>query len=101
MGVSPHWGLGIPWLVGLFDAVFEGVAHEFVFSGEVKFGEDVADVVLDGLLGDEELGADLAVGVAAGDELEDFAFALGEGLGSRCGFGDAPALAEHEGGKCG
>ena len=52
---------GLPSL----NAVFDGVAHEFVLTVEVQLGQDVAHVVFDRLLGNEELFADLAVGVAA------------------------------------
>ena len=42
-----------------------------------EFGEQVRDVVLDGLLGEEHALADLAVGQALGDQLEDRAVPAG------------------------
>ena len=42
---------------------------------DVELGEDARDVHARGLLGHEQLGADLAVGRPAGDEVEDLAFA--------------------------
>jgi hypothetical protein len=42
---------------------------------QAEFGEDAADVGLDGLLADRQVPGDLPVAVAAGDELEYFAFA--------------------------
>src|SRR4051794_30153114 len=38
----------------LFDAVLHGEADEFVAAVELELAQDVADVVLDGLLGNEE-----------------------------------------------
>src|SRR6266511_2673802 len=48
---------------------------------QVQLLEDVADVVLDGVLGDVELLGDVAVVVALGDELEDLHLAVGEPRG--------------------
>ncbi len=45
---------------------------------QVELGEDAADVGLDGLFADREFPADLPVAVAAGDEVEYFAFAWRE-----------------------
>ena len=42
---------------------------------QAEFGEDAADVGLDGLLADRQVPGDLPVAVTAGDELEYFAFA--------------------------
>ena len=53
----------------LLDAVLQGVADELLAPVQMQLGEDVADVVLDGLLGDVQLGADLLVGMAPGHEL--------------------------------
>jgi len=55
--------------------VLDGEANELVPAVELELAQDVADVVLDGLLRDVELGADLLVGVPPSHELEDFAFA--------------------------
>ena len=54
-----------------------GVADQLLLPLEVQLVEDVADVVLDGLLRDEQLRADLLVGVAPRDELR-FAWARDE-----------------------
>ena len=42
---------------------------------QAEFGEDAADMGLDGLLADRQVPADLAVAVTAGDQPQDFAFA--------------------------
>jgi hypothetical protein len=42
---------------------------------QAEFGEDAADVGLDGLLADRQLTGDLPVAVAAGDQLKYFASA--------------------------
>ena len=42
---------------------------------QAEFGEDAADVGLDGLLADGQVPGDLPVAVAAGDQLEYVAFA--------------------------
>src|SRR5206468_1200427 len=48
---------------------------------DAELREDVADVGLDGLLGDAELAGDALVREAAGDEREDLLLAAGEALG--------------------
>ena len=58
------------------DAVLERVADELLLPAEAELAENVAHVVLDGLLGDEEVRADLLVGVPARDELQHLAFTL-------------------------
>ncbi len=45
---------------------------------EVELGEDRADVVLDRLVGQEDVGRDLLVGLAFGDEGKDLALLLGQ-----------------------
>jgi len=42
---------------------------------QAEFGEDAADVGLDGLLADRQVAGDLPVAVTAGDQPEYFAFA--------------------------
>jgi hypothetical protein len=42
---------------------------------QAEFGEDAADMGLDGLLADRQVPADLPVAVTAGDQPQDFAFA--------------------------
>ena len=42
---------------------------------QAEFGEDAADVGLDGLLADRQVPGDLPVAVTVGDEFEYFAFA--------------------------
>src|SRR6266508_2153432 len=64
----------------LLDLVLKRVAHELLFAGQVKLAQDVADVVLDRLFGDEQFGPNLPVGVAAGHQPEHLALAVGEGL---------------------
>jgi hypothetical protein len=57
--------------------------------GDAEFVKDVVEMVLDGLLADEELFADFFVAEALSDELDDFLFAVAEqGLfAARAGFG--------------
>jgi hypothetical protein len=47
---------------------------------QIEFGEDAADVSLDGLLANYQFASNLAVAVPAGDEVENLAFARREGL---------------------
>jgi hypothetical protein len=44
-----------------------------------EFGQEAADVGAGGRRAEVEVGGDLVVGEAAGDEDEDFAFACGDG----------------------
>jgi len=64
------------------------VKRQFEAVGDAELVEDVMQVVLDGLLGDEEFFADFLVAEALGDELNDFFFAVAEqGLfAARAGF---------------
>src|SRR2546421_6090592 len=55
---------------GSLDAVLDGEADQLVPAAEPELGQDVADMVLDRLLGDEQLGADLAIAVPPGHQLE-------------------------------
>ena len=50
----------------------------FGAAAHAQLGQQVGHVVLDGLLGQEELLADLAVGHTLGDEIEDAALLVGE-----------------------
>ena len=43
-----------------------------------EFGEQAADVGLDGVVGDGQLGSDVVVGVPARDERQDFCLSRGE-----------------------
>jgi hypothetical protein len=52
----------------------------FRAAGGAELAENGSDVKLDGVLGDAELGGDFLVAEAAGEHLEDFAFARREGL---------------------
>src|SRR5690242_1260643 len=49
-------------------------------AAHAELGEDVRDVVLDRLLGQEEALADLPVGQALADELQDVPLLLGQAL---------------------
>jgi len=64
------------------------IEREFEAVGDAEFVEDVVQVVLDSLLGDEKFFADFFVAEALGDELDDFLFAVAEqGLfAARAGF---------------
>ena len=48
-----------------------GVHRGLCAVGHAELAEQVRDVVLDGLLGEEHLGGDLAVGQAVGEVVED------------------------------
>ena len=83
-------GVGRVWSGG-DESGFVGGDDGLGAVAEPELVEDVADVGLDGFLGDDEAVGDLGVGQALGDELEDFGFAWGEvferglGLGG-CGW---------------
>src|SRR4051794_20481867 len=64
---------GLGWGVHEAGAVGEGDGLDTV--AQAQFGEDVVDVRLNGGVGDEEGGSDLAVGAAVGDQAQDFEFA--------------------------
>ena len=56
----------------------DGVEGEFEAVGDAELVEDVVEMILDGLLGDEKLFADFFVAKALGNELNDFFFAVAE-----------------------
>src|SRR6266478_2963723 len=59
-------------------AVVNRVEREFEAIGDAELIEDVVQMVLDGLLGDEKFFADFLVAEALGDKLDDFFFAVAE-----------------------
>jgi hypothetical protein len=67
------------------EAQFAGRACRVPAAGDVQLVENVGDVVLDGLVGDEQAGCDLGVSQAVGDQLEDLEFARGEASGVGAG----------------
>ena len=67
--------------VGGFRGVLGAVHRRLGASLEAELGEQPGDVVLDGLLGQVQLGADLAVCQALRDEIEDLLLTVGEGVG--------------------
>jgi hypothetical protein len=69
--------------------VVDRVEGEFEAVGDAKFVKDVVEVILYGLLGDEEFFADFFVAEALRDELNDFLFAVGEErlFAARAGLG--------------
>src|SRR2546421_10993921 len=80
----PRWGPALPGQQDPARLRPVLVAAGLVAEGEdrcldavlqAEFGEDAADVGLDGLLADRQVPGDLPVAVAAGDQLEYFAFA--------------------------
>src|SRR5580698_1065267 len=84
-GASPCTDLAVPaiasaeprWL-GLLAAiclVAEGKDRYLDTVLQAEFGEDAADVGLDGLLADRQVPADLPVAATAGEQAEHFAFA--------------------------
>ena len=56
----------------------QGVQREFEAVGDAEFIEDIVQVVLHGLLGDEEFFADFAVAETLRDEADDFFLAVAE-----------------------
>src|SRR3989442_13849932 len=68
--------------------VVNGVKGEFEAVGDTELVEDVMEMVLDGLLGDEKFFADFLIAEALGDALDDFFFAVAEQrlVGARLGF---------------
>src|SRR5688500_5574374 len=56
-------------------------------GAEAELVQDVLDVAHGGVLGDDELGGDLAVGQAAGHESGDLGLARAERCGGACGGG--------------
>src|SRR4051794_4631499 len=65
---------------GFYEAGLVGVDDGLGSVAEVELGEEVGDVGLDGRFADDELGGDLGVGVAAGDEFEHLELARGQFL---------------------
>ena len=59
-------------------AVVDGVEGKLQAVGNAELIEDVVQVILDGLLADEELFADFLVAVALRDQLDDLLFAVAE-----------------------
>ena len=82
----------------LLDVVFECVPDQFLLPIEMQLLQDVADVVLHGLLCDEEFLADCPVGVTAGDMLEDLPLPGRESLVRARGL-QPVKLGQDEGGK--
>jgi hypothetical protein len=74
--------------------VLEREAHQLVAPVQVELAEDVADVVLHGLLGDVQLLTDLAVGVPAGDQSQHLPLPLGERLRAGGRLGEPAELAQ-------
>jgi hypothetical protein len=72
----------------VYKPVVNRVQRELEAVGDAEFIEDVVEMVLDGLLGDEKFFADLFVAEALGDELDDFLFAVAEQrlFAARAGF---------------
>ena len=65
--------------------VLVGVDHGLHPVPEAELAEQVGHVALGCGLGDHERGGDLGVGEAAGDQLQDLALPLGEGVDARSG----------------
>ena len=64
---------------------------------EVQLAHQVRAVVVHRLHADAELGGDFLGAMAFGDELEDFAFTVGEKIGGRAGAGIRDDVAEESG----
>ena len=59
-------------------AMVDGVQGEFEAVGDAELVEDIVEMVLDGLLGDEKFFPDFLVAESLRDELHDFFFAVAE-----------------------
>src|SRR5437660_7683598 len=71
--------IGIGMRLGLvYESVVNGVQGQFEAVGDAELVEDVVQVVLDGLLGNEKLFADFLVAETLRDELNNFFFAVAE-----------------------
>src|SRR5438876_8057320 len=70
-------------------AVMDCVESELEAVGDAELIENVVEMILDGLLGDEKLFADFLVAETLGHQLHDFFFAVTEQrfLAARPGFG--------------
>src|SRR5215470_5468054 len=70
-------------------AVMDSVEREFKAVGDTELIENVVEMILDGLLGDEKLFTDLLVAETLSHQLYDFFFAVTEQrfLAARPGFG--------------
>jgi hypothetical protein len=65
--------------LGMVDeAVVDGVESEFEAVGDAKLVENIVEVILHGLFGDEKLFANFLVAETLSDELNDFLFTVGE-----------------------
>src|SRR6516162_2446020 len=71
------------------EAVMDCVKRELEAVGDAELVENVVEMILDGLLGDEELFADFLVAETLGYQLHDFFFAVAEQgfLAARSGLG--------------
>src|ERR1700722_16388150 len=77
---------------GRLEAFAVGDGGGFGAVGDGELGEDVGDVHAGGLGRDEQLGADLAVGLAPGEQPEHVALAVGQRFGQiRAGGGGRSA----------
>src|SRR4051794_37324879 len=68
----------LPPPAGSDEPLAHGVHRRLHARVHLELVEDVADVVAHGVLGDEQLGGDLAVEPAAGHEPQDAELAIGE-----------------------
>ena len=59
-------------------SVVDGVQREFEAVGDAELVENIVEMILDGLLGDEKFFADFLVAESLRDELHDFFFAVAE-----------------------
>jgi len=59
-------------------SVVDGVQREFKAVGDAELVENIVEMILDGLLGDEKFFADFFVAESLRDELHNFFFAVAE-----------------------
>ena len=73
---------------GEVETFVDGVKSQFQPVGYAQLIEDIVEVVLDGLLADEQLLADFLIAETLSDELHDFFFAIAEQrlFAARAGF---------------
>ena len=90
LGVGLHCGVGVDHVL-LQQLVVEAVESEFETVGDAELVVDLAQVVLDDLLGGADLVSDFFVAHASGDAADDGQLLFGE-LGLDFGIGEAGGL---------
>src|SRR3954470_21015849 len=79
--LTPRQGSSRAHLRDVEQLLPNGVEHGLHAGVQLQLLQDVPDVVLHGVLGDEQVAGDLAVVATAGDQAEYVEFALGQARG--------------------